>query len=169
MFSLISVWINGWVNNREAGDLRRRRSHYDVIVMVLGRCLVRHRPDAQVLWYVSPPTNTTNDTWMIIFYSTTNTKLRQTMRVVYDYLTDWPIVARYVKYNLVNTLVHMDLFNWNWIRMLTLFRHLHLFFPNEIIYHFLFCHEYETVTIKACGLRLFNWSTDCGAICQNMT
>ena len=33
MFSLICVWINGWVNNREAGDLRRRRGHYDVIVM----------------------------------------------------------------------------------------------------------------------------------------
>ena len=26
-------WINGWVNNREAGDLRRHRAHYDVIVM----------------------------------------------------------------------------------------------------------------------------------------
>ena len=29
----IYVWINGWVNNREAGDLRRHRAHYDVIVM----------------------------------------------------------------------------------------------------------------------------------------
>ena len=27
MFSLICAWINGWVNNREAGDLRRRRAH----------------------------------------------------------------------------------------------------------------------------------------------
>ena len=27
--SLICVWINGWVNNREAGDLRRYRGHYD--------------------------------------------------------------------------------------------------------------------------------------------
>ena len=26
------VWINGWVNNREAGDLRRYRVHFDVIV-----------------------------------------------------------------------------------------------------------------------------------------
>ena len=26
-------WINGWVNNREAGDLRRHRAHYDVIVV----------------------------------------------------------------------------------------------------------------------------------------
>ena len=34
MFSLICVWINGWVNNREAGDLRRNRAHYDVIVMI---------------------------------------------------------------------------------------------------------------------------------------
>ena len=34
MFSLICVWINGWVNNREAGDLRRYRAHYDVTVMI---------------------------------------------------------------------------------------------------------------------------------------
>ena len=33
MFSLICVWINGWVNNREAGDLRRYRTHYDVTAM----------------------------------------------------------------------------------------------------------------------------------------
>ena len=26
-------WINGWVNKREAGGLRRHRAHYDVIVM----------------------------------------------------------------------------------------------------------------------------------------
>ena len=33
MFSLICVWINGSVNNREAGDLRRHGGHYDVNVM----------------------------------------------------------------------------------------------------------------------------------------
>ena len=33
MFSLISAWINGWVNNREASDLRRHRAHYNVTVM----------------------------------------------------------------------------------------------------------------------------------------
>ena len=33
MFSLIWAWINGWVNNREAGDLRRHRAHFDVSVM----------------------------------------------------------------------------------------------------------------------------------------
>ena len=33
MFSLIRAWTNGWVNNRDAGDLRRHRTHYDVIVL----------------------------------------------------------------------------------------------------------------------------------------
>ena len=36
MFSLICAWINGWVNNREAGDLRRHRAYYDVSVMQYG-------------------------------------------------------------------------------------------------------------------------------------
>ena len=33
MFSLICTRINGWINNGEAGDLRRYRAHYDVTVM----------------------------------------------------------------------------------------------------------------------------------------
>ena len=33
MFSWICVWINGWVNNGETGDLRRYRAHYDATVM----------------------------------------------------------------------------------------------------------------------------------------
>ena len=32
-FSLICGWTNGWVNVRDAGDYRRHRAHYDVIVM----------------------------------------------------------------------------------------------------------------------------------------
>ena len=32
-FSFICARINGWVNNREAGDLRLHRAHFDVIVM----------------------------------------------------------------------------------------------------------------------------------------
>ena len=41
MFSLICVWINGWVNNREAGDLRRYRAHYDVTVMSFDTMVIR--------------------------------------------------------------------------------------------------------------------------------
>ena len=42
MFSLICVWIDGWVNNGETGDLRRYRAHYDVIVMF--HCLLHYWP-----------------------------------------------------------------------------------------------------------------------------
>ena len=38
MCSSICVWINGWVNKREAGDLRRHRGHYDIIVMCYRNC-----------------------------------------------------------------------------------------------------------------------------------
>ena len=34
MFTLICARINDWVNNREAGDLRRLLDHYDVSVMI---------------------------------------------------------------------------------------------------------------------------------------
>ena len=37
MFSLICIWKNSWISNHEAGDLRRYRAHYDVIVMKLPR------------------------------------------------------------------------------------------------------------------------------------
>ena len=33
MFSLICAWTNGWANNRDASDLRRHRTHYDVTLM----------------------------------------------------------------------------------------------------------------------------------------
>ena len=44
MFSLICAWIISWVNNREAGDLRRHRVYYDVIVMRRNHlaCCSRH-------------------------------------------------------------------------------------------------------------------------------
>ena len=35
VFSLIYAWINGWENNREAGDSRCHRVHYEVIVMII--------------------------------------------------------------------------------------------------------------------------------------
>ena len=40
MFSLIYAWINDWVNNREAGDLRRQRGHCDVIVMCIKKNVI---------------------------------------------------------------------------------------------------------------------------------
>ena len=39
MFSSICTWINSWVNNRHAEDLRRNCAHYEVIVIILERSL----------------------------------------------------------------------------------------------------------------------------------
>ena len=33
--------LNGWVNTREAGDLRRYRAHYDVMVMMAKQLIHR--------------------------------------------------------------------------------------------------------------------------------
>ena len=46
----LCAWINRWVNNREAGDLRRYRAHYDVIAMHL-----EHLSVGNCKWfYISP-------------------------------------------------------------------------------------------------------------------
>ena len=42
IFSLICAWINYWVNNREAGDLRHHRAHYDVNVMPFSMTMSSH-------------------------------------------------------------------------------------------------------------------------------
>ena len=34
LWCFFCAWTNGWVNNREAGDLRRNRAHDDVTVML---------------------------------------------------------------------------------------------------------------------------------------
>ena len=51
MFSLICAWINDWVSNREAGDLRRNRGHYDVNVMFwrARETLVKHAHPAVIM------------------------------------------------------------------------------------------------------------------------
>ena len=55
MFSLICPWINSWVNNREAGDLRRQLVHYNVTVMLAinGTAhppMVSHTPTSNGSW-----------------------------------------------------------------------------------------------------------------------
>ena len=57
MFSLICVWINGWVNNGDAGDLRRYRVHYSVIVILwwLHASLFYPYPPVPLLSHCSNP------------------------------------------------------------------------------------------------------------------
>ena len=54
MFTLICARMNGWVNNREAGDLRRYRVHYDVIVMSNPFCFMSVGSSIPEIWLWHP-------------------------------------------------------------------------------------------------------------------
>ena len=52
IFSFICAWMNSWINNREAVDLRRHRAHYHYDVVVMRRSVTRRfhlsAPDVQM-------------------------------------------------------------------------------------------------------------------------
>ena len=60
MFFLISAWINGWVNNREAGDLRRNlhlnkrlsKQPWGWLFESLFRPMWRHRNETSLVLYI---------------------------------------------------------------------------------------------------------------------
>ena len=47
MFSVICVWINHWVTNREAGNLNRHHAHYDVTVVNWAILWLSHRTNPE--------------------------------------------------------------------------------------------------------------------------
>ena len=62
MFYLICSWINDWVNNRGAGDLRRHRIHYVIIVMLPLRLVtIIARSPAVCEWRA--PASVTSPVW----------------------------------------------------------------------------------------------------------
>ena len=66
MFSFICVCINGWVNNREAGDLRRYRVYYDVTVIVCLKYECHEQLCHGIFTYFpefSPGWSSRSDTW----------------------------------------------------------------------------------------------------------
>ena len=73
MFSLFCAWINSWVNNHEAGDLRCHRAHYDVIVM--------HQPIDRMAFHVDALMWCRNQSgcygfgWITMFFSSNNVDL----------------------------------------------------------------------------------------------
>ena len=68
LFSLISAWINRWVNNCEAGDLRRHHAHYKVTVMSLTipDVIQSQRDIGRPEWYQSYSTNSIWLFWSIV-------------------------------------------------------------------------------------------------------
>ena len=52
MFSLIYAWANGWFNTRDASDLNRHRTYYDVTVMVYWWCHDKESLFASLVFHV---------------------------------------------------------------------------------------------------------------------
>ena len=92
MLSLICAWTNGWVNNRDSGDLRRHRAHYDVAEMYGFTCL----------WLIQAHVNTLSRWLMIdklffviLIQVITNCKYLQTQTYFYEEIKR----CDYYKYN----------------------------------------------------------------------
>ena len=62
MFSSLCAWINDWVNNGEAGDLRRHRTPYDVTLMPYQRAVDTKRVFGP--WF--------HHTWQTLSYNAPN-------------------------------------------------------------------------------------------------
>ena len=96
MLSLICAWINGWVNNRDAGDLRRHGTDYYVIVM---QCkfdkyhLVMVTEDTNIKTSTFPWVNTRFD---ILFYALFSTfmQTKKTQHKFWQKRFDIPIVRK---------------------------------------------------------------------------
>ena len=95
VFSLICVWINGWVNNREAteaGDLRRHCTHYDVIIMkylFIHACLMllRSREAHMHQWNKPSLVQTVSPVWhqtVISTWSKTGLLLSETVKAKFS-------------------------------------------------------------------------------------
>ena len=70
MFTLICARINGWVNNREAGDLRRYRAHYDVIVICY--CVIHSHDYVHTMRHKTkqiPHSHDASKRWRIVYYT----------------------------------------------------------------------------------------------------
>ena len=95
MFALICTWANGWVNNRDAGDLRCHRAHYDVIVILKrtpGRMVTRSRK-ASKLQYVGLKLSDQANIWQAP---------RQCRRIDPTMLTHWGQVTHICVCNYVS-------------------------------------------------------------------
>ena len=71
VFSLICRWTNGWVNNRDTGDLRHHPANYDVTIMDTDeRCRNNspskgHQPNFSHIFHKPKQPNITETPWSI--------------------------------------------------------------------------------------------------------
>ena len=113
VFSLICVWINGWVNNRDAGDLRRYSTHYDVIVMEM---IARLLPPSENHRFPQWPCTCPNKQ-VIIFYNSCYDFLCNTCFHVYaDTMCkyDAECISMFKIFHILYEMKYIKCLKWNW-------------------------------------------------------
>ena len=88
MFPFICVWINGWVNNRKAGDLRRYRAHYDVTVMIQYLSEDLYTPKSKYWYMILSKTFSTNLQSMLNTFVNTYFSLDETVECQLSFSED---------------------------------------------------------------------------------
>ena len=84
MFSFICAWINGCVNNRQAGDLRRHRAHYDVTVMLAAYSIFQLCAVSQLCFWQAIFRKSHNCTNNLYHYENTSRDLNERVNVLFD-------------------------------------------------------------------------------------
>ena len=84
MFSLICASINGWVNNRRHGDLRRQLAHYDVTIMRHGHKVCKFELSKICFlksnWHHSHQNSTLGSTLKICVFRYSSQRINETHR-----------------------------------------------------------------------------------------
>ena len=125
MFSLIYAWINDWVNNREAGDLKRQHGHYDVIVMELSTIIY--------LTWLEQLAISLGLSSFILFYAIGFTvRLNANLAMLTHYSSEFSLFTIKIKFNIISnrkkccwwhhelrspginrSCINIDVFPWN--------------------------------------------------------
>ena len=99
MSSLICALINNWVNNREAGDLRRNGAHYDVTVMKQSKIILTEETYCAFLEYcslsrfISEFRRKSAKNWGSVRYALLSVKVSPYSCWIYTYYTNRSILS----------------------------------------------------------------------------
>ena len=112
MFSLICAWTNGWVNNRDTGDLRRYRAHYDVIAMHVVNVGKRRQYGAGARWLTSTctdiPCSYRSYRGMGKWFKIIHVNIRVLMAKMVSYVFQQYLVGVFCFYHLIRGFHHVE-------------------------------------------------------------
>ena len=143
MFSFICVWINGWVNNRKAGDLQRYHAHCDVTVMPTSKRYEHFNTRSRAFetlrgWVLS------GFVWYIlVFFKSTSLDLGTIVSRSYHmlFIYTWHLKYIYILHNhsgssesLISGLKKHNRFFPSWVQKVPSFSsmHSHFFMPGQL-------------------------------------